>query len=84
MSFHLIDPDSGTPVPNARDVTLLTFRQPGDQQARTHAAPTADGGYAASFQPHGAGSYYVFIEGDSLALHPTTGGLVIVSTVTTP
>jgi len=84
VSFHLIDPDSATPVLNARDVTLLTFRQPGDQQARTHAVPTADGGYAASFQPLGAGSYYVFVESESLALRPTTGGLVIVSTVTVP
>lgn len=84
VSFHLIDPYSGAPVPNAQDVTLLTFREPGDQQARTHAAPTADGGYAASFKPLGAGSYYVFVESKSLALQPTTGGLVTVSTITTP
>jgi YVTN family beta-propeller protein len=84
VSFHLIDPDSGAPVADAGDVMLLTFRQPGDQQAQTKAEPTADGGYTASFEPRGAGSYYVFVESRSLGLRPTTGGLVTVSTAATP
>jgi YVTN family beta-propeller protein len=84
VGFRLFDPDSGAPVPDAGDVTLLTFRQPGDQQAQAHAAPTGDGGYSASFRPLGAGSYYVFVESRSLALQPTTGGLVTVSNAATP
>jgi YVTN family beta-propeller protein len=84
VGFRLFDPESGAPVSDASDVTVLTFRQPGDQQAQAHAAPTGDGGYAASFRPLGAGSYYVFVESRSLALRPTTGGLVTVSNATTP
>jgi hypothetical protein len=82
VSFRLFDPDSGAPVRDAGDVTMLTFRQPGDRQAQTHAAPTGNGFYAASFRPSGAGSYYVFVESHSLALRPTTGGLVTVSSAT--
>lgn len=82
VNFQLIDPDSGTPIPDARDVTLLTFRQPGDQQSRSFASPTADGGYAATFKPLEAGSYYVFVESRSLALRPATAGLVTVTTET--
>jgi YVTN family beta-propeller protein len=84
VGFRLLDPDSGSPVPDAGDVTVLTFRQPGDQQTRTHAAPTEDGGYAASFRPLEAGSYYVLVESRSLALRPITAGLVTVSNAATP
>ena len=79
VAFQLIDPESGTPVRDARDVEILTFRQPGDQQTHAHATPSAGGVYAASFRPRDAGSYYVFVQSQSLALRPASGALVAVS-----
>ena len=84
VSFRLTDSESGVPIADARDVTLLTFRSPGNQQAQTPAQAAGDGLYTASFMPNRAGNYYVFVESRSLDLGPTTAGLLAVSAATAP
>jgi YVTN family beta-propeller protein len=84
ISFRLTDSESGAPIAGSGDVTLLTFRSPGNQQAQTLARATGDGLYTASFMPNRAGNYYVFVESRSLDLQPTTAGLLTVSAATAP
>ena len=68
LKFRLTDPATRKPRKGLKDVNVLTFRGPGQQQKRQWAKEVGDGLYQVDFVPPQAGVYYVFIECRSLGL----------------
>jgi hypothetical protein len=71
LRLRILDPVTGEPRKDLRDVTLLGYAPPGSRQSRRPAAQVEPGIYEATLVPDGPGTYYVYVESLSqgLAFH---------------
>lgn len=65
VRVRLVDGRTGRPLPDVKDLRVLTFT-PALHQTRTIARAVGDGVYEATVVPPHAGVYYVFFESSSL------------------
>jgi Uncharacterized conserved protein len=68
MKFRLINPGTGKPHENLKDVRILAMVAPGIWQKREIAHPAGDGVYSVTASIPQAGMVYVFVECPSLGL----------------
>ena len=68
VQLHFAVQRDGTSAPEAEDLRGLAFEAPGVWQQRRDLTRLADGSYAFDFVPPDAGTYYVWIESESLGL----------------
>jgi DNA-binding beta-propeller fold protein YncE len=76
LRFALTGP-GGRAMSRARDVRALALEAPGIWQQRGDAAPLADGTYQFTFIPPGAGTYYLYVESESLGLPRASGQFLV-------
>jgi len=68
LQFRLIDPRTGRPIPDVKDLHALAFLAPGIWQARQIARETSPGVYSIELVPPRPGIYYVYFSSESLSL----------------
>jgi YVTN family beta-propeller protein len=76
LRFALVDPASRKQR-RADDVRALAFEAPGVWQQRGEATALADGTYQFTFVPPSSGTYYLFVESESLGLARGSGQFLV-------
>jgi DNA-binding beta-propeller fold protein YncE len=68
LRLRILDPSTGAPRKDLRDVTLLGYAPPGSRQSRQPAAQVEPGIYEAALVPDAPGTYYVYVQSLSQGL----------------
>ncbi len=76
LRFALVDPANGGKR-RAADVRALAFEAPGIWQQRGDAKALANGTYEFAFIPPDSGTYYLYIESESLGLTSNSGQFLV-------